>query len=336
MGQAPSATINGFGRFGLGLLSAWFEDPDRSYLVQHINDDVLTIEQIAAVLQHDQIVSTFHNAVFQCEGEQLTLTHPNGERIAIRITTGPLQLVQNAERPRLLFDCSGRAANFAKYRSSLRDVADLVLIGATTEVADATLVMGYNEIDFDPAAHRIVSFGSCTVIPGIHVVDRVHAAFGVRSALVNIVHSVPRWRLEAGEWTSVVRKACSLEAAAAVLIPSLPPQATKVNYTYAPYVGTSVMDFAFSLERAPEAGQVVRALSATRHGSPAASIVGLVEVDHGPDAHLLAKTSIDIVKSSLDVRDDRVYFFGYFNNDGSGNRLHELAEACLNRMANSS
>lgn len=116
-----------------------------------------------------------------------------------------------------------------------------MLIGATTDVADTTLVMGHNEADFNAVNHRIVSFGSCTVIPGIHVINRLHSRFGLRAALVNIVHSVPRWRLEGGEWPSLVRKICSLEAAAAALIPSLPLLATKVNYTYAPYAGVSLM-----------------------------------------------------------------------------------------------
>lgn len=80
------------------------------------------------------------------------------------------------------------------------------------------------------------------------------------------------------------------------------------------------------------AGQIVEALSEGEIDSRQESIVRLVESDEGAHAHIHAQTSIDIVLSSLDVRDNRVYFFGYFNNDGSGNRLHELAKSLLKRM----
>lgn len=333
MTDAPRATINGLGRFGLGLLSAWFEDRDKTYRIVHINDDVLTIRQIAAIMRSDPVVSTFHDADVRCAGDLLSLLDQDGRRLALRVTTGDIASNASSGEMRLLFDCSGRASNFTKYKSALRSVADLVLLGATTDVADATLVMGHNEAKFDKDRHRVISFGSCTVIPGIHILNRLHVAFGLRAALVNIVHSVPRWRLEAGEWTGLARKTCSLEATVATLIPALPPLTTKVNYTYAPYAGVSLMDFGCTLVRAASARQVLEALSAEKSTVPDRVIVGFCRSDQGGQAHLRSQTSIDIVEPSIDVRDDRVYFFGYFNNDGSGNRLHELAKYLLVRTS---
>lgn len=330
MTRVPSAMINGLGRFGLGVLSAWFEDRHRTYSIDHINDDVLTIEQIATTLRSDPVVQTFHRADVRWSGDTLSLTGEDGRQVSLRVTTGDLA-AHSREQKQLLFDCSGRASNFARYKSTLSHVADLVLIGATTVLADATLIMGYNETDFDRARHRVVSFGSCTVIPGIHILNRMQRVFGVRAVLINIVHSVPRWQLEQGKWAGLARKVCSLEAAAATLIPDLPPQTTKVNYTYAPYAGASLMDFAFDLFRPASPEQILEALSVRAPSEHAPNIVGLVASDRGGQAHLMSRTSIDIVAPSIDVRHNRAYFFGYFNNDGSGNRLHELAKDLLRR-----
>ena len=67
--------------------------------------------------------------------------------------------------------------------------APRVIVSAPSDGADATFVVGVNDGDFDPAAHKVVSNASCTTncfVPMIKVLDD---AFGVEKGLMTTVHA---------------------------------------------------------------------------------------------------------------------------------------------------
>jgi len=185
--------------------------------------------------------------------------------------------------------------------------------------------MGFNETDYNEQANRVISFGSCTVIPGVHVINIVQSTAGVKNVLVNVVHSVPKWQLDARGLKTIVRKRCTLESVVPTLIKSISPGNIKVNYTYAPYHGVSLMDFAFTLDQPISKPQFISSLKHHVSQGRLNEIIGLVDEDTGAAEHKHSTRSISIIESSIDVREDKVYFFGYFNNEGSGVRLHELS-----------
>jgi glyceraldehyde-3-phosphate dehydrogenase/erythrose-4-phosphate dehydrogenase len=321
------AAINGFGRFGFGLFRSWFEDLDSTYDIGFINDDVLTINDIISILKTDPIVTEFHSLDIRRSDNILLIERTSGSSgEKILITSGPIESASWLGAPNLIFDCSGRNKSYSDYRRLLGKNTSNIIIGATTEVADTTLIMGYNHSNYTSSADKVISFGSCTVIPGVHLLSFVNSNFGSLKCSVNIVHSVPKWQLDAGKWKTIARKVCSLESVAPKVIKSISPKDIKVNYTYAPYYGVSLMDFDFTLRKPITRSQFVDQLSKEIDKGKFKGIVSLIELDSGAESQINSRFSIVIVKSSIDVRDDRLYFFGYFNNEGSGIRLHELAK----------
>lgn len=320
------AGINGFGRFGLGLFRSWFFDPNCSYEISFINDDAPSISDILRILQTDPIITEFHSLPMVRRGNILEIRSGSGNVKEILITKGPIAQASWLGSPDLIFECSGITRSRNNCRDLLISKTQNILVGSTTEIADSTLVMGYNHADYRKSHDKIISFGSCTVIPGVHLISFVKNKLKLKKCSINIVHSVPKWQLDAGVFKTIRRKECTLESIAPKLIKSIDPKDIKVNYTYAPYYGVSLMDFEFDVENIVTVAEFASLLSKEVLEGKFKDIISLTENDIGPENHINSPFSISIVKSSIDIRGNRIYFFGYFNNEGSGIRLHELAE----------
>jgi glyceraldehyde 3-phosphate dehydrogenase len=92
----------------------------------------------------------------------------------------------------LVVDCSGRSTTRAGAQLHLDRGAKRVLISAppkTLQDCDAVLLKGINLEDFNPAAHRIISTGSCTTNALAPVVKAIRENFGIRYGLFSTVHS---------------------------------------------------------------------------------------------------------------------------------------------------
>ncbi len=64
----------------------------------------------------------------------------------------------------------------------------VLITGPSTE-ADLTVVIGINEDLYDPGSHEVISNASCTTNCLAPVAKVLHETFGVRSGLMNTVHS---------------------------------------------------------------------------------------------------------------------------------------------------
>lgn len=321
----PSAAISGFGRFGLGLFRAWYFDRNSTYDIAYINDDFIDIQKIASILKEDSIVSDFHALDITIDEDALIITEPDRE-VRIKVTKGQIKSAPWLGVPDYLFECSGITRNHSNIHNLVAGNTKNVLVGAVIDNADATLVMGANNQDYDKVKDKVISFGSCTVVPGVNVISWADKLFGVKHASVNIVHSVAKWQLDQGRWATIERKACSLEKVVPQAVHSLQPRQIKVNYTYAPYFGPSLMDFGITISKETTEKEFIDLLTHEIKDGAFKDIVSLVETDEGANHHINSRFSIDVIKSSIDVRGDRIFFYGYFNNEGSGIRLHELAE----------
>lgn len=321
----PIAAISGFGRFGLGLFRAWYFDRDSTYDIAYINDDFIDIQKIASILKEDPIVTDFHALNITVDEDALVITEPSRE-VRIKVTKGEIELAPWLGVPDYIFECSGITRNHSNTHNLVTGNTKNVLVGAVIDNADATLVMGTNNQDYDKTKDKVISFGSCTVVPGVNVISWADKLFGVAHTSVNIVHSVAKWQLDQGRWTTIERKSCSLEKVVPQAVHSLQPKQIKVNYTYAPYYGPSLMDFDITISKETTEKEFIDLLTHEIKDGAFKDIVSLVDTDDGADNHLNSRFSIDVIKSSIDVRGDRIFFYGYFNNEGSGIRLHELAE----------
>jgi glyceraldehyde 3-phosphate dehydrogenase len=89
----------------------------------------------------------------------------------------------------VVIESTGVFTSKAKASAHLEGGAPLVIVSAPSDGADATLVVGVNDGDFDKANHKVISNASCTTncfVPMIKVLDD---AFGVEKGLMTTVHA---------------------------------------------------------------------------------------------------------------------------------------------------
>lgn len=92
----------------------------------------------------------------------------------------------------LVVDCSGRATKREGAQAHIDQGAKHVLVSAPSKSladCDAVLLKGINLDQFDPAAHHIISMGSCTTNALAVPIKVIKEAFGIEYGLFSTVHS---------------------------------------------------------------------------------------------------------------------------------------------------
>lgn len=323
-----SAGINGFGRFALNLLWCWLRDADAPYRIGFINDESLTPTDIIRIIKTDELVRGFQKCkVVLLPGNIMLIQEPSGRTEHIVLTTGPAEQASWLGTPALFLECSGkRSLSTELCRPFLTGNTVVAIVSATCYDADATLIMGFNHESYKPHEHKVVSYGSCTVNPGVTLANFLHKTFGVEECTVSVIHNVQKHRLDAGEFHTLQRKFCTLESMAPKLLPFLTKDNFSVKYTVVPWEGVSMIDFAFRLKKATTRDEAMEALKqATGRDGALEGLFGMVPNDTGPEVHIGSPYSAVIVESELKLVGKTLHLFCYFYNEGSGIRMHELA-----------
>jgi len=330
-----AAGINGFGRFALNLLLCWLRDTDAPYRMSYINDESLSPTDMVRIIRTDPLVQGFKKCKVALTGNTLLLQEPSGRTEHIVLTTGPAEQVSWIGVPDLFFECSGkRSLSVDLCRPFLTGTTKAVIVSATCYDADATLIMGFNHESYEPTRHKIVSYGSCTVNPGVTLADFFNKAFEVEECSVHVIHNVQKHRLDAGEFHTLQRKFCTLESMAPKLLPFLTENNFTVKYTVVPWEGASMIDFAFRLKKPATRGEVIKALKkAIGNGGVLGGLFGMVPEDTGPEVHVGSPYSAVIVESEIRMIGTTAHLFCYFYNEGSGIRMHELASHIARKVA---
>lgn len=174
--------INGLGRIGRALLRILRDRPGLELVA--IND-LGTSEQLAPLIARDSLHGPYPGTV-EASGSLLRL---DGREVAAYQFGDPAAIPWTATGARIVVDATGKCLDRECARKHLSESVQRVIISGNAPDADATIVLGVNDRDFDPAAHRIVSAASCTtncVAPILAVLDR---EFGVEQAMLDTVHS---------------------------------------------------------------------------------------------------------------------------------------------------
>lgn len=329
-----SAGINGFGRFALNLLWCWLRDTDTPYRISHINDEMLSPADMARIIRTDPLVKGFRICKVALTGNVLILQEPSGRTAHIVLTTGPAEQVSWLGIPDLFFECSGKRSLSADMcRPFLIGNTKVVIVSATCYDADATLIMGFNHESYRPGVHKVISYGSCTVNPGVTLAHFFNGTFGVEECSVHVIHNVQKHRLDAGECRTLQRKFCTLERMALELLPFLTKENFIVKYTVVPWEGASIMDFTFRLKKQTTRSDAVDALKqAVGKGGALDGLFGMESNDTGPEVHIGSPFSAVIVESEVKMIGNTLHLFCYFYNEGSGIRMHELAKYIASKL----
>jgi glyceraldehyde 3-phosphate dehydrogenase len=175
--------INGFGRIGRSFLRA-VVDRGADVDVVALND-IASPETNAHLLRFDSTQGRFPGEV-ALSGDDLVV---DGRRIRILAERDPADLAWGEVGADVVLEATGRYTSRAAAAIHLNGGASRVIITAPSSDADASIVVGVNDEDFDPERHVVVSNASCTTNCFVPMVKVLDDAFGIVSGLMTTVHA---------------------------------------------------------------------------------------------------------------------------------------------------
>ncbi|MEJ2340556.1 MAG: hypothetical protein P8Y15_16925, partial [Gemmatimonadales bacterium] len=245
----------------------------------------------------------------------------------LRYSTGAAKAAPWLGATDLLLEASGLHVAADDCRGFLCGITLQVLISATAETADQTLIYGFNHDGWTPS-HRIVSYGSCTVNAYVPLAAWIHDRYGVLDSDVNVIHNSPEYRM----CNTLERSTCTLERSGPSLLEFLMPESFAVNYTIVPYSGVSIIDFRFRTRRPVSRDVFVRDLRAAFEAGPLASLYAIEETDTGPEPHVCTPYNVVFIADRIRARGQNLYLQAYLDTENSASRFFDLADYVSRRL----
>lgn len=178
--------INGCGRIGRDILRCVLETPDSPIEVVAVND-ITSPEMLAHLLVHDSTYGRLRIPVEVVDGEALRV---GDHLIQVSAKPDPAQLPWGEYGVDVVVvESTGGFRTREAAGAHLAAGARKVVISAPSKNVDATIVLGVNEDDYDPAKHHIISNASCTTNCVAPMVKVLHSTFGIRRELLTTIHS---------------------------------------------------------------------------------------------------------------------------------------------------
>ncbi|HLG66973.1 MAG TPA: type I glyceraldehyde-3-phosphate dehydrogenase [Acidimicrobiales bacterium] len=326
--------INGFGRIGRSFL--------RAVLAARAGVEVVAVNDVtspatnAHLLRYDSTQGRLGEPV-TVEGDEIVV----GERrIKVLAVREPVELPWGDLGVEVVLESTGRFTSRDAAAAHLKAGAERVVISAPANDADATFVVGVNDGDYDPAAHRVVSNASCTTNCFVPMVKVVDDAFGIVSGLMTTVHAYTNDQNLLDLPHRDLRRA---RAAAINIVPASTGAARATNLVLAsmkgrldgtalrvPVATGSITDFTAVVRGTPSVADVNAAFATAASTPP---LQGIVEYTEDPivstdiigspasctfDAGLTMVQGIDGATSLVKVQ-------GWYDNEwGYSNRLVDL------------
>ncbi len=113
----------------------------------------------------------------------------NDHKIAVLAEREPVNLPWADLGVQVVLESTGRFTSRDQAAAHLKAGADRVVISAPADDADATFVVGVNDLTYDPEHHQVVSNASCTTNCFVPMVKVLDDAFGVEQGLMTTVHA---------------------------------------------------------------------------------------------------------------------------------------------------
>ncbi len=175
--------INGFGRIGRNFFRA-VKQQGADIEIVAVND-LGDLKTMAHLLKYDSVMGRLGSDVAVVDGG----ISIGGVTLKVLAERDPAKLPWGDLGVDVVIESTGVFTARDKAALHLEGGAPRVIVSAPADGADATFVVGVNDGDFDPAAHKVISNASCTTncfVPMIKVLDD---AFGVEKGLMTTVHA---------------------------------------------------------------------------------------------------------------------------------------------------
>lgn len=324
--------INGFGRIGRSFLRACFEDEKTldALEIVAINVGPSKIEAVAHMFQYDTFMGKFHGDV-SCEDGYLKVNDYKIKLVAeLEIEKLPWKELQID----WVVESSGAFTDRDKAKKHIDVGAKKVLISAPGKNADATIVMGVNEQDYDPEKDSVVSLASCTTNALAPLVKVIDEAFGIESAFMNTIHSFTNRQVLMDVEAKDLRRARS---AAVNIIPTSTGAAKLIDVVYPKLTGcvaglsvrvpvgkVSLLDVVFVTKKDLSIEAVHKALrqaqSSYLSGILDCTTLPLVSIDYTNNPH-----SVIVDEPLTEVCKRSVKLFGWYDNEhGYASRVKDF------------
>ena len=195
--MAVKVAINGFGRIGRLVFNSIVEqgqlgkDMDVVAVVDINTDAKYFAYQLKYDSVHGRLNAELKTEKSDASAEADDVLVVNGHKVkCVMATKDPTELPWKQMGVKYVIESTGLFTTSDKAQGHLEAGARKVIISAPGKGEVKTIVMGVNEIEYDPQTHHIVSNASCTtncLAPLVHVLFK--EGLGVEKGLMTTIHS---------------------------------------------------------------------------------------------------------------------------------------------------
>ncbi|HSP51387.1 type I glyceraldehyde-3-phosphate dehydrogenase [Cryobacterium cryoconiti] len=175
--------INGFGRIGRNYLRAVLAQGSDIEIVA-VND-LTEAKTLAHLLKYDSITGRLP-ATVEVDGDTILV---NGKPIKVLAERDPANLPWAALGVDIVIESTGRFTKAEDAQKHITAGAKKVIVSAPATGDVATIVMGVNEADYDPAKFDIISNASCTTNCLAPLAKVFNDNFGIKHGLMTTIHA---------------------------------------------------------------------------------------------------------------------------------------------------
>ncbi|HJM88194.1 MAG TPA: type I glyceraldehyde-3-phosphate dehydrogenase [Dehalococcoidia bacterium] len=267
--------INGFGRTGRQAFRAWYQRRQDDFEIVAINGRT-PVDMHTHLLRHDSDYGAFPAEVVNGDDSFTVNNNGNSHTVKVFEEEQPDDIDWSSLDIDLVIDSTGAFRDRAGASRHLGGSVKKVLISAPAKDEDWTVIMGVNDEQYDPAAHNIVSAGSCTTNCVVPVVKVLHDNFGIDRGFMTTIHAYTRdqnlvdskhkdLRRARAAGLSIIPTSTGAAAAVGGVIPELQGKFDGIAYRV-PTPVVSVVDLVTDLSQSASEGEINEAFLSAADG----------------------------------------------------------------------
>ena len=180
--MAVKVGVNGFGRIGRNVLRASLGYPEVDFVAVN---DITDPKTLAHLLKYDSVLGTLDAKV----GFGEDCIKVNDRAIRVFKVKDPAEIDWSSLGAQIVVESTGLFTDAEKARKHLRGTVKKVIITAPAKNEDITIVLGVNDMRYDPAKHHVISNASCTTNCLAPVAKVVHERFKIKNGSMTTIHA---------------------------------------------------------------------------------------------------------------------------------------------------
>ena len=175
--------VNGFGRIGRNILRAAKGDGSIEWVAVN---DIADAKTLAHLFKYDSVHGVYGGVVTAKDNSVVI----DGREVKVFAERDPAKLMWKEMGVDIVIESTGLFTSRDKAQVHMTSGgAKKVLISAPAKDEDITIVMGVNDVRYDPQKHHIISNASCTTNCLAPFTKVLHDAFKVKRGLMTTIHS---------------------------------------------------------------------------------------------------------------------------------------------------